>query len=404
MQLEKYKKTMKHLTHQKTDFMKKMLTAIILGLTVMISSCGSSAADKDSPLEAKKIELSKLKDQQVKLTKQIADLEAELAKLDPSTKAEKAKLVAITTLAPVSFTHYIELQGKIDAENISYIAPRGNPGVVRAIYVKKGFQVKPGQLLLKLDDVVAKQQIANAQTQLGYARDLYQRRKNLWDQKIGAEVDLITAKNNVDQAENQIKILQEQLNFTNVYSDVSGVVDDITIKVGEIFQGGSQLRIVNTNDLKAVVLVPEVYQDRVKVGSPVKISLPELNNKTINATVRIAGKLIDPGNRSFYVEMKIPYEQDLRPNQIAIAKIQDYTAANAITIPVNTLQTDDKGKYVLVAVTENGKMTARKRMLTTGQLYDDKIEIKSGLQAGDQVITDGFQSLYEGQLITTQIN
>jgi len=79
----------------------------------------------------------------------------------------------------------------------------------------------------------------------------------------------------------------------------------------------------------------------------------------------------------------------------------DYTANNTFTVPVNTLQTDEQGKYVLVAVTENGKTYARKKHVEAGQLYEDQLEIKSGLAAGDMLITDGFQNLYDGQLITT---
>ena len=57
---------------------------------------------------------------------------------------------------------------------------------------------------------------------------------------------------------------------------------------------------------------------------------------------------------------------------------------------------------VVVAVKENGKLVARKKIVTVGELYGDKLEIKSGLQAGDNIITEGFQSLYEGQIITTE--
>ncbi len=254
-----------------------------------------------------------------------------------------------------------------------------------------------------MDDAIPRQQLTNAQTQLTYAKDIYQRRKNLWDQKIGTEVDLINAKNNVDVAENQVKILQEQLGFANVTADISGVVDDITIKVGEIFQGGQQLRLVNTSTLKAVVQVPEVYQERVKVGTPVKIVLPELNNKVINGTVHVEGKLIDPGSRSFYVEVRMAPDKDLRPNQIAILKLQDYNTKNALTIPINTLQTDDKGKFVMVATNDKAdKLRAHKRIVTIGQTYSDAIEVKSGLQKGDELVTEGFQGLYEGQLLTTE--
>lgn len=385
--------------------MQKIVFFITIGLSMVMASCGSSDRS-NKPVNAKKAELAKLKSEQENIDKKISDLEAEIAKLDPSSvKAEKAKLVTITALESAPFTHYIDLQGKVDADNISYVAPRGNPGVARAIYVKKGDVVRKGQLLLKLDDALVRQQIATAQTQLTFAKDIYQRRKNLWDQKIGAEIDLINAKNNVDIAENQIKVLQEQLGFTNVYADMNGVVDELNVRVGEIFTGttvaGPQIRLVNTSSLKAVVQVPEAYQESVKVGSVVKITLPELNNKVVTGKVHVAGKLIDPATRAFYIEVKLPVDRDLRPNQIAMAQIQDYAVQSVITIPVNTLQTDEKGKYVLVAVNEQGKLVAKKRAVTIGQTYSDQIEIKSGLQQGDQLITDGFQSLYDGQLITT---
>lgn len=381
--------------------MQKILSLVLISASLTVVSCGSSNTSK-KPVDAKKEELAKLRQDQEALGKQITTLEAEIAKLDPSSvKAEKPKLVGITPLAPTPFTHYVDLQGKVDADNISYVAPRGGPGLVKAVYVKKGDAVKKGQLLLKLDDAIQKQNIASAQTQLSFAKDLYQRRKNLWDQKIGAEVDLIAAKNNVDQLENQIKLLQEQLAFTNVYADMNGTMDEVNVRVGETFIGAPQLKLVNTSTLKAVVQVPEAYQSNVKIGSPVKITLPEVNNKVINGKVHIAGKTIDPSSRTFYIEVQLPSDKDLRPNQIALAQIQDYSTPNVITIPINTLQTDDKGKYVLVAAQDKGKLVAKKRAITIGQTYGDKVEIKSGLEQGDQLITDGFQSLYDGQLITT---
>jgi multidrug efflux pump subunit AcrA (membrane-fusion protein) len=86
-----------------------------------------------------------------------------------------------------------------------------------------------------------------------------------------------------------------------------------------------------------------------------------------------------------------------------MVRIQDYQSPHAITVPVNTVQTDENGKFVLVAVNENGKLIARKKAVQIGEAYGDKVEIKSGLQAGDQIITEGFQGLYDGQVITTDL-
>jgi len=307
------------------------------------------------------------------------------------------------------------LQGHIDALNISYITPRSGPAQVKEIYVQQGQMVKKGQLLLKLDDAVLKQNLIAAtqglqtmKTQLAYAKDIYQRQQNLWNEQIGTEVQLITDKNNVTTLQNQldaslenVKVIQEQVNATSVVSDVDGVADQVTVKQGEYFgaAGSGVIKIVNNNVLKAVSNIPENYLNSVSVGSPVIVSLPDLN-KTINAKVTFVGASIDLINRGYMVEAKLPTDPDLKPNQLALIKIKDYGAANAIAIPLNTLQNDDKGKYVLVANAEGGKLIAHKRPVVIGLINNDMIEIKSGLQTGDVLITEGFGSLYEGQLIT----
>jgi len=384
--------------------MHKILT-VVIGASILLASCGSSTVQKEGgSLQEKKVRLDSLKAQQDRLTKEISSLQADLDKTDTAAGSkEKAKLVALTALAPTSFTHFIDLQGDVEAVNISWISPRGQGGVVREVNIRQGDHVGQGQLLLKLDDAVQRQQVTSAQTQLAYAKDLYQRRKNLWDEKIGTEVDLVNAKNQVDQMESQLKIAQEQLDFTNVYADIPGTVNILNVKVGESFAPGSQsLQIINTDNLKVVVQVPEIYQERVKVGTPVKIAFPGLNNKEITGTVAISGKVINTGNRAFQVEIHIPNSGDIRANQTAIVKLQDYTASNVLTIPINTLQTDETGKYVMVGETKDGKTVAHKKSISIGQTYADKVQVTGGLQSGDQLITDGFQGLYEGQLITTE--
>lgn len=396
--------------------MQKIFTILVLAASVTLVSCGAGSTEANSGAAAEqKAKLAELKKQKDGIDAEIAKLEAEIAKLDPaSAKPDNAKLVALTAVAPETFTHYIDLQGKIESENISFVTPRGGGGQVKAVYIKRGDVVKKGQLILKLDDALQRQSVIAAEqgletlkTQLSFAKTLYQKQKNLWEQNIGTEVQLITAKNNVETLENQlksaeeqVKLSREQLAFTSVYSDVSGVAEDVNIRVGEIFAGPGQIKIVNTSNLKVTTEVPENYIDRVNNGTRLKVTLPDIN-KTIEAKISVSGKIINPINRSFFIEARMPNDKDFRPNQIAMVQIQDYTINNAITVPVNTLQNDEKGKYVMVAVKENGKMIAKKKMVVVGEFYGDKLEVKSGLQTGDMVITEGYQSLYDGQIITT---
>lgn len=384
--------------------MKRILT--LTAIITLLAACGNKGG---GTLAEKKAELEKLKTQ-------IKTLETEIAKLDTTKKEDVAKLIGVTTLAVADFKHYIELQGKVDADNISYISPRLGGGQVKQIFVVKGQQVSKGQKLLQLDDAVIKQSIVAAKqsletikTQLTLARDLYTRQSNLWKQGIGTEVQVLSAKTQMETLEKQltagnenVKTAQEQMSASTVYADVSGVIDELNVRVGEMFTGvsmaGAQIKIVNTTSLKVVTEIPENYAAKVKSGSKLTVVLPEVN-KTYNANLSFLSKTINANNRSFTAEAKLPYDVLLRPNQNAQVKIEDYSAANAIAIPVNTVQTDDKGKYVYVAVQEGAKAFARKKQITVGELNGQLIEVKTGLAAGDKLITEGFQNIYEGQVL-----
>jgi membrane fusion protein (multidrug efflux system) len=398
----------------------KAVGLIITAAFILASCGGNSKKEGDAALNDKKTQLEKLKGEKDKNEAEIAKLQEELSKLDTSNaNPAKVKLVAITPIALQNFSHYIELQGKVDAENISYISPRGMGGQVKAVLVKQGDHVNKGQLLLKLDDAIQRQQVvatqqqaAGIKTQLALAKSLYDRQNNLWKQGIGTEVQLLTAQTNVASLENQlslvgeqVKVAQEQMNTANVYSDVSGVADIVNIRVGETFSGqtaaGPQIKIVNTTNLKVVSNIPENYLGAVGKGSAVVVFFPDLN-KTVNTTVSFMGASIDLINRGFVVEAKLAPDPVLKPNQIALMKIRDYNADNTITIPLKTLQNDEKGKFVMVASTENGKLVARKRPVNIGMLNGDVLEIKTGLKTGDALVTEGYAGLYEGQQLKTQ--
>lgn len=409
------------MTNKSINMQRIFNIAIAASVLLLIASCGGAGKDE---LSKKKAELEKLKKEQQDLSDKVAKTQAEIVKLDPTFADTKAKLVAISPVGSDTFTHYIDLQGKIDAQNVAMVAPRGQGGVVRSILVKQGQKVNKGQTILTLDNDLARQQVVAAQAQLTglesqvkLLQSVYERQQNLWKNNIGTEVQVLQARTNADNAVAQlnaaranVRLLQETAGQANVTAQISGTIDVVNVRVGESFSAATAgnpatgIRIVNTGDLKVLVQVPETYLDRVQVGTTLRVTLPESNNRVILTKVSVAGRLIDPTSRSFFVEAKLPNDPTLRPNQIALAQIQDYSAPNAITIPVNTLQNDEQGKFVLVAATEGGKLIARKKTLQVGELYGDRLEVKSGLAAGDKVITEGFQGLYDGQTITTSAN
>lgn len=399
--------------------MKKLITiSMTILLVSFVSSCGDTGK-KGNSLADKKAQLEKLKTQKDNLDTKISDLQKEIAKTDTSSAVlVQPKLVALTTVSPVDFKHYLTLQGSVDSKNISYITPAGQPGLVKAIYVKQGQKIHKGQLILKLDDAVQQQNVKAIQQQMGsvkaqleLAKSVYQRQKNLWDQQIGTQVQLLQDQTNVETLQNQLKAIQaqvntaqEQANQSNVYSNVNGTVDDITTHVGETFNGnpltGGYIRIVNETDLKITVTIPENYTGQVSKGSKVIVQIPDVN-KTFDSEISFLSQSIGATTRGFTAEIKVPKGMKLRPNQIAIVNILDYNAPNSIAIPVNTMQTGQDGKYVLIAEKKGDEILAKKVNVIPGKLSGDSIEIKQGLQPGEQLIIQGYQGIFDGQPITT---
>lgn len=381
--------------------MNKVVTVVAIIIAFAISSCGNSAKEKKGSLDDMKVQLEKKKKERSGLDAGIRNLEDQIAKADPQSMQLVQKLVSVDTLRVQDFTHFIELQGRIDANDIVYVTPRGMPAQVKELYIKKGDVVSKGQLLAKLDDAILLQQMEGLKTQLNYVKDIYDRQKNLWNQGIGTEVQLITAKNNVDAVNKQIATMNENWKTSFVYAPISGVIDELNIKTGETFTGANQIKIVNNNSLKIVTEVPENYVARVKKGSPVEVIVPETGKPAFKTTISTIGASINPNTRAFVTEAKLPSDPVLKPNLLATMKIQDYQSKAAIVVPVNIVQADEKGKYVFVMEKAGDKMIAKKKPVDVGESYAGMIEIKNGLTGGEQIITEGYQTIYDGQSVTT---
>ena len=414
------------------NIFKISFTAIV---AVLLVACGAGAKDKKGDTGDMKVKLEKLKKEKSSIDADIRKLEDQLAKADPKGAQQAQKLVAVDTLRINDFAHYIELQGKVDAEGIAYVAPSGPGGQVKAIFVKAGQKVGKGQLILKLDDAMARQGVDAAQqmvvssqqqtgqikARLDQAESIYTRYQNLWKQGIGAEIQVVNAKADfeaisaqlraaqaqVGSAQAQVRLAQEQANMSNVYAGISGMIEEMNVKVGEFFSPqsaampGAGIRIVNNNNLKVVTNVPENYIARVKKGDKVEIVIADSGKPPYKSIISMVGGTIDATTRSFTTEAKLPSDPELKPNQTATLKILDYEAKAAVAVPVNVVQSDEKGKYVYVMEKAGDKSVARKKMVNVGEAYNGFIEIKSGLTGGELIITEGYQTVYDGQTVTT---
>lgn len=366
------------------------LTSFTL-VMALLASCGGGSKDPAT-------ELASLKDQKAKIESQISDLEKQVNAGSPATK--KVKTVGLSEIKIAPFRHYIDLQGKVDADE-SVMATAKMPGSLKRVLVKNGDNVRQGQLIAEVDDAVMVKSLAELDGQLVTATDIYNRQKGLWDQKIGTEVSLIQARNAKESIERSITTLKEQWGMTKIYAPQSGTVDMVMLKQGQAIAPGMPLcNILNLSNLKIKGEVTEAYASKVRKGDQVQVFFPDLN-KEITTRVTYVSKSISPMTRTFVVECALPSTKDgYSANQVAVMKIVDYQSANAVSIPVNLIQTADDGDYVLVAEKTGEKQAnAKKVVVKQGQNYNGQVEILSGLKKGDWVISTGFQDVNNGEVV-----
>ncbi len=370
---------------------KHLFQILTFGLfAAMLSACGSKSLDAPARLAA-------LKDQKAKIEAEISALEKEIGSTYVTEK--RVKTVALTEVTTGVFRHYIDLQGKVDAEeNVPVTAKM--PGTLTRIFVKNGDNVKKGQLLAQVDDGVMLKSLAELESQLKTAEDIYNRQKGLWDKKIGTEVQLIQAKSQKESLENAIATMKENWGQTKIYAPISGTVDLVILKTGQAISPGMPLcNIINLSQLKVVGDVTEAYASKVRKGDQVVVFFPDLK-KEITTRVTYVSKTINPTTRTFSVECALPAGPDYRANMIAVMKIIDYQNPNAVTVPVNLIQTAEDGDFVIIAEKTGDKQaTAKKANIVQGSNYNGIVEVKTGLKKGDFVISTGFQDVNSGEAV-----
>lgn len=371
--------------------------AFALAFIVLVASCSKGGGDKVSQ---KKEELAKLQAEESAISEKIQKLQAELNILDPNKEEEKVISVTTSPVASQNFKHFVEFQGRLDAKNNIFVSPQVG-GAITSLNVKEGDYVKQGQVLATIDNSVMKQSIQEIEVQLQTAKVFYEKQKNLWDQKIGTEIQYIQAKSNVESLEKRLATAQSQLAMTKVTAPMNGFIDEIRLRAGELASPGLGIvRIVNSDNLKVVAQAADTYAGTIKQGDLVTIKFPDLGKET-TAKLTFVSQTVNPASRTFTIEASIPkIDPQLKPNMTAVMNVNDQSKSEAIIINRNLIQQDEQGNIVYVAVTEGGKKVARSRKITTGLTYGGDIEIVSGLQAGDLLITQGYQDLVDGQAVS----
>lgn len=360
-----------------------------LASSMLLTSCGGN---KDS--------ITDLKSKQAELKTQLSEISSKISKLEGDS-AKKFVLVEANVITPKIFKTYINVQGRVDAEESVSLSSE-MPGTITKINVKVGDEVSKGQVLAETDARALQQGISELQTNTDLVNQMYDKQKALWDQKIGTEVQFLQAKTQKEIVQRKMATLQEQVRMTKIISPINGTIDAVDIKLGQLTAPGMPaIRVINFSNLKIKADLAESYAAKVHKGDEVIVRFPDTND-TLTSHINYSSRAINAMNRTFGVEILLSNKKEYHPNQIAILSINDYKSKNPVlTIPLNYIQKDLKGNH-FVLIADGNK--AAKRNVILGREYNGVTEILEGLKESDLLITSGYDGLNEGDPIEVKKN
>ena len=379
---------------------KNLILLIALIVSTAIISCKKSGEESAEGMDVNaKRELLKSKESQLfQLQAEIQQLKFELDSIDPQTD----NITTVTTfkIEKTDFNRYTEIQGSVEADEIVKVSSEIG-GRLLSLNVENGDRVSKGQLLAKVDIESLSKQMEELEKTHELALEVYERQKRLWEQNIGSEIQYLNAKNNKERLEKSIESLKVQLRKSNIYSPISGVIDNKFAEPGEmILPGFTFMQILNTKSLKIYADVPENYLSSVHRGDKIKVQIPTLDFET-DVKINKIGNTINETNRTFSIEAKIDnFKGMLKPNLNATILINDLNEKDVIVVPSNLIQFEINGNpYIMKAVMKDNKYMAEKVHITYGEQYDGKTIISDGLSSGDLIINKGAKSLSNGDFI-----
>lgn len=272
-------------------------------------------------------------------------------------------------------------------------------GRVTAIYFKEGAQVRKGDLLVKLNDLELRAMRDRASHRRELAAIRERRIQQLISKGVARQEEFDVASNERKVQDAEVALIVAQIEKTEIRAPFDGIVGLRYVSEGAFLTTATRVAMLQrVADLKIEFSLPEQYAARVRKGMPLTFRVsgdgevhrgrvyavdPQIDIRT--RTVSVRATCTNPSGR-------------LLPGNFATIELQLSTLADALLVPATAILmgAGEKSVFVLVA----GK--ARRRAITTGMRLEDRVQILSGLQPGEVIVTSGLQQIREGLPIRTR--
>ncbi len=319
------------------------------------------------------------------------------AEKEPNTV--KVIKVDVAEVVPGPIRDVLVLPGETEAWQDVLVAA-DKDGRVEWIGPKEGDVVKKGQLLARIDVSALKTIITRSEASAELTKDLYERRKTLFDRGIVHKEALERARTDKALAESDLVKAKVEYDRGFPHSPISGMVNYLHVDEGEfVNRGQAMVDLVNVDKIKIHVNVPELDVRYLKKGQEVMVGIDAFPDRRMRGKVDFVSFKADPATKTFRVRVLIENpNHDIRPGMIARVIFLRRMIPDALSAPLFAIL--DKGGERLLFVEKDG--IAHARTVSIGVIEGDRVQITDGLRPGDRLIVTGQRDVEEGMKVQTQ--
>jgi membrane fusion protein (multidrug efflux system) len=300
---------------------------------------------------------------------------------------------------PMSTSDHIVYDGTLEADKTIDLSFQVS-GTILSFPVLTGDYVKKGQLIGAVDETVYRNQYNAQLAQAKLAEENYTRINDVFKKGSVAEIKMLEAKSNYEQATSAARATYQNIAHTRLYAPVNGYIGEKKAEAGAVANPGETvLQLLDTRSVKVLVAVPESEINHYKAGTPATVEIDALGNRPLQGKVSEIGVLALNGSANYNIKISLANnDMKLRPGMLCKV-VFNKTAGTVnfpndvkeVIVPVQSVQVDEKGASFLYVMSTDHK--AVRKEVTTGQLYSNGIAIRSGLAGNEEVITSGYQKL-----------
>jgi membrane fusion protein (multidrug efflux system) len=315
-------------------------------------------------------------------------------------KAEPVMYVKTEKIQLTRFTKTVQLTGNIQSMN-DIIVPAEEGGRITDWYISKGSYVKKGQLIGQIDSVRQRAGYDAASAAYRITDINYEKQKKAYEEQAISELQLKTLEYQRDAARAQMELAFRQLEKTKMISPANGFVNDRFVDAGEMIGPGMPvIQVVDVHSLKITAGVPERYSADLIMGAPVEFTVDAYPDEVFTGKIGFIAASVTSDNRSIPVEIYFSNPSGkLKPMMIAKIQLRLRADEKSVVIPQDIVQLVDMNRLI-VFIVKNGR--AEERLVKADGTDGKSIRIINGLNAGEELITVGYQNLINNQKVIIQ--